>query len=109
MLKRVGVNAYTLNLLAKYRKLYHTFHVSLLEPYYVRDGHVPSTPIDIDGDEEWEVERILDVYTTRSSRERFLVRWKGFFEVEDTWELVEHLTNVEEALEQFRRRESNIP
>jgi len=41
------------------------FHVSLLEPYHVftipRRTHNPPPPIIVDGEQEYEVEKILDL------------------------------------------------
>ena len=100
VLKVVGLNAYTLQLPKKYGRLHNTFHVSLLEPYSLRKGSVVPAPIEIDGGEEWEVERILDTRMTAQGR-RFLVRWVGFSEADDTWEPAEHLLHAGEMLGDF--------
>ncbi len=84
ILEKIGANAYRLDLLERYGRLHHTFHISLLEPYHTRDGRVTPEPLDIEGEEEWEVERILDRAQTRAGQERFLVRWKGFGPEGDT-------------------------
>jgi hypothetical protein len=52
----MGKNTYTLALPKKYRRLYNTFYVALLELFTVRLGRSLSAPIDIVGEEEWEVE-----------------------------------------------------
>ena len=100
VLKAVGQNAYSLKLPKKYGRLHNTFHVSLLEPFNMRPGSEVPAPIDIDGDEEWEVERILDMVPTKFGR-KYLVRWKGFSEASDTWEPAEHLLNAGTAIESF--------
>jgi hypothetical protein len=45
-------------------KIHPIFHVSLLEPYHMstvpRKIHDPLPPIEIDGEQEYEVEYILD-------------------------------------------------
>lgn len=76
------------------------FHVSLLEPYSVREGCEPPEPIEIAGEEEWEVERILDLRETRLGRQ-YLVRWQGFSEAKDSWEPAEHLQNAGDAVSEF--------
>jgi hypothetical protein len=43
---------YKLNLLAKYKRLYYTFYVSLLEAYRVREGYEAPKPKDINGEDE---------------------------------------------------------
>ena len=52
VLAKVGINAYKLDLPAKYKRLHHTFHVSLLEAYHVREGCELPKLEDIDGVEE---------------------------------------------------------
>jgi hypothetical protein len=103
VLKVVGKNAYTLALPKKYGRLHNTFHVALLEPFTVRPGRSPPAPIDIAGEEEWEVEQVLDVKSTKAGW-RYLVRWTGFSEAEDTWEPAEHLLNAQDLVADFRKR-----
>jgi transposase InsO family protein len=107
VVRKVGANAYQLDLPEKYGRMHHTFHVSLLEPYHTRDGRQTPEPLDIDGEEEWEVERILDREETRDGRERFLVRWKGFSPDDDSWEPAENLTHARREIERFRRIQSH--
>ena len=93
VLKVVGPNAYTLKLPKEYGRLHNIFHVSLVEPFKKRPGSVTPAPIDIDQEEEWEVEKRLD--TRKAGRDRkFLARWKGFSEAEDSWEPAEHLLHA---------------
>lgn len=103
VLARVGQNAYKLELPQKYRRLHHTFHVSLLEAYHLRDGCEPPEPDDIDGDEEWEVEEVLGE-RTRRGRLQFYIRWKGYSEAYDSWEPEEHVEHAQEAIEEFRKK-----
>jgi hypothetical protein len=44
ILKRIRKNAYKLNLLAKYSRLYYIFHVSLLKAYCMRPSGEPPEP-----------------------------------------------------------------
>jgi len=57
-------------------------------------------PMEAEGVEEWEVEKILNKKKTRGV-EKYLVRWKGFTAEGDTWEKRENLKNAEEALADF--------
>jgi len=59
-------------------------------------------PIEIEGVEEWEIEKILK----RKIRgvDKYLVRWKGFMAEHDTWERKEDLGNAREMLEEFKGR-----
>ena len=56
--------------------------------------------MEVEGVEEWEVEKILNKKKIRGV-EKYLVRWKGFTVEGDTWERRENLKNVEEALADF--------
>lgn len=101
--ERIGRNAYKLALPDKYGRLHHTFHVSLLEPYRRRQGYDTPEPQDIDGEEEWEVEQILDDVGLGSKR-KFYVRWKGFSEAYDTWEPERNLRHAREAIAEYYSR-----
>jgi hypothetical protein len=68
-----GKNAYKLELPKSYSRIHPTFHVTLLEPYQRREGVKLPEPIKIDGEDEWEVERILDTRVVRKKR-LFLMR-----------------------------------
>ena len=105
ILKRIGANAYKLELPVKYGKLHHTFHISLLEEYHLREGCEPPEPVDIDGDEEWEVEEILDERKLKG-KTQFYVRWKGFSEAYDGWEPERHLEHAQEAVKKWRQSRS---
>jgi len=62
-------------------------------------------PIEVEGVEEWKVEKILNKKKVRGV-EKYLVWWKGFTAEEDTWERKENLKNAEEVLEEFEGRMS---
>jgi len=59
-------------------------------------------PVIIEGEEEWEVERILNKRRVRG-KNKYLVRWKGFMAESDTWEGRENLKNAKEAIEEFEK------
>ena len=62
-------------------------------------------PVEIEGVEEWGVEKILNKKKIRGV-EKYLVQWKGFTAEEDTWERIENLKNAEEAIKEFEGRMS---
>ena len=56
--------------------------------------------VEVEGVEEWEVEKILNKKKTREV-EKYLIRWKGFTAEGDTWERRENLKNTEELIKEF--------
>ena len=52
----------------------------------------PTLPVIIEGEEEWEVEEILNSRRMRG-RLQYLVKWRGF--TDPTWEPEENLVKVE--------------
>jgi len=60
-------------------------------------------PVIIEGEEEFEVEKILNKKTIRGKK-KFLVRWRGYMAEEDTWENRENLENAKELVEEFERK-----
>jgi hypothetical protein len=63
IVKQINVVAFKFNL-PNSMKIHLMFHVSLLEPYHTstipRKTHEPHPPIVVDGEQEYEVEEILD-------------------------------------------------
>ena len=59
-------------------------------------------PVVIEGEEEWEVERILNKQWIKG-KDKYLVQWKGFTAESDTWEEKENLENAKEAIEEYER------
>ena len=57
---------------------------------------------DLEGEEEFEVEKILNKRMVRG-KDKFLVRWKGYMAEEDMWENRENLGNAKELVEEFER------
>ena len=57
----------------------------------------------IEGEEEWEVEKIINKWWVRG-KEKYLVRWKGCTAEEDTWENKENLKNAMETVDEFERK-----
>ena len=60
-------------------------------------------PIEVEGIEEWEVEKILNKKKIRGV-EKYLIWWKGFTAEGDTWERRQNLKNAEELNKEFERR-----
>ena len=101
--KVIGSHARKLEL-PKSMKIHPVFHVSLLEQHVTGSERyeVPTPqPVVIEGEEEWEVERIED-HRRQQGKTQYLVLWKGGTSPQRTWEPEENLENATEVLEQFR-------
>jgi len=59
-------------------------------------------PVEVEGVEEWEVEKILNKKKMRGV-EKYLIQWKEFMAEGDTWERKENLKNAEKLIEEFER------
>ena len=64
----------------------------------------------IEGEEEWEVEKIMNKRKVQE-RDKYLVWWKKYTAEKDTWESRENLKNamklVEKFKKEYRREEEN--
>ena len=92
--------------LPKTWKIHPVFHASLLSPYRENTVHgpnFPSPPPDlINGEEEYEIEKILHHRGTPTKRS-FLIRWKGYSAEEDSWIPERSLKNAKSALDAYKR------
>ena len=76
--------------------------VCLYKPQVKGQKKIPPKLVIIQGEEEFEVEKILNKRMVRG-KERFLVRWKGYTAEEDIWENKENLKNAKEMVKEFER------
>src|SRR6266481_2204264 len=90
IIKEISPVAYRLALLANWR-IHDVFHASLLNPYHETNAHGPNftrpPPDLIEGEEEYEVERIVAHWVFgRSKHLQYLIKWKGYPESDNSWE-----------------------
>jgi hypothetical protein len=71
------MNIYQLNLFKKYRRLYRTFHISLLKSYTRRPDVAPAEFINVDGENQYVVEAILD-FREKRGKKQFLIKWERY-------------------------------
>jgi transposase InsO family protein len=88
-------------------KIHPVFHVDQLR-LYREDPEKPNftepPPELIEGEREFEVEKILDVKVKTERKKRklyWLVQWKGYNPREATWEPIENLQNAFEMLDEY--------
>jgi len=89
------------------RQLHLVFNVVKLsaapeDPILGRKPQAPPPPIVIDGEEEWEVEEILDSHWHRR-RFQFLVKWKGFSREHNSWEAASDVKAPDLVVEYYRK------
>jgi hypothetical protein len=115
--KVISPVAYQLILPPSFHRIHPVFHVSRLRPFVDGSSLFPSRPSDPlfrpppaevlpSGEEQWEVERIVDRRERRVGRGRrvlveYLVLWKGFPDWERTWEPVSHLRGAMDAVSAY--------
>jgi hypothetical protein len=87
IINKLSPVAYQLDL-PKGWKIHNVFHAALLHPYTETEEHganfTEPPPELVEGEPEYEVERILDVRKRRKQTE-YLVAWKGYAESENMW------------------------
>jgi hypothetical protein len=92
-------------------KLHPVFHIDLLTPYRETEFHganYDKPPPDlIDGEEEYEVERIVaSRHFGRGHKLQYLVKWKGYPDAENQWVAKEDVF-AEDAIREFQSLNSD--
>jgi hypothetical protein len=109
--KKVNEVSYRLDLPSS-MKIHPVFHVFLLEPYKesTTPGRLsaPPPPIEINGEEEFEVSKIIDSRINRRILE-YLVHWHGYEISERTWEPGANLVNAPKMINKFHRQYPTKP
>ena len=83
---KVGRLAYWLNLGTRYARTHPVFHVILLCKYYAgRDGWAISTPITMQDEQEWPMDRILRHQYRCWGQWEFLVTYVGYNQSKAFW------------------------
>ena len=106
----VGTQAYRLWLPTAYR-IHDVFHVSLLKPYH----HRPSEPeadsqapdILSDGEEVWEVEKIL-MDRTKQGQKEYLLKWKGYSDKWNNWVSASDFEDMSDLLHEYESRARKV-
>jgi len=93
-------------------KIHDVFHASLLTPYKETDQHRPNfiepPPEIVEGEEEWEIEKILkECFHGRWKKKQYLVRWKGYSPAHDSWVNSKDL-HTSDLLADFKKNHNSI-
>ena len=114
VLGKEGLTAYRLRLLATWKKIHPIFNEALLTPYkppvYPQQQLPrPAPPVIVEGDEEYEVDEILNS-RMRKSKLQYLVRWKDYpTHVDWTWELESNIMHAPEVIKDFHTKNPLAP
>jgi len=86
-------------------KIHPVFHATLLTPYRETEAYGPNflepPPDIIEGEPEWEVEKILAERRYRNRRQ-YLIRWKNYSPAHDSW-TNENDIHADELISQYRK------
>src|SRR5690606_20418491 len=108
IIKKLSKVVYKLKLPPKL-KVYPVFHISRLKKFHQsprkfgrkRDTRPP--PIIVDGEKEYEVEKILDKQKI-GGEIKYLVKWVGYPLHEASWEPIQNLVNAQRMVKKFEER-----
>jgi hypothetical protein len=110
--RQVNSHAYRLKLPQSMQRLHPVFNVVKLapapeDPFPGRKLAPPPPPVIVDGEEEWEVEEILDSRQVRHKL-KFLVKWKGFGREHNSWEDAADV-HAPELIQKFYKQHPGAP
>ncbi|CCO35258.1 Transposon Ty3-G Gag-Pol polyprotein AltName: Full=Gag3-Pol3 [Rhizoctonia solani AG-1 IB] len=102
VIEKISDRAYRLEL-PKTMRIHNVFYVGLLSK--VKRNELQAwenrpPPITVDGEEEYEVEGIMDSHENKGKWE-YLVKWKGYGPEESTWEPKANLKNAAKHLKKY--------
>jgi hypothetical protein len=93
-------------------RIHDVFHVDRLSPYKGNEvnGQVPPPPepVTVEGEEEYEVDHIRDSKLFGHTL-KYLVRWTGYGEGEDTWEPAKNLEHAQDKVLEFYSKNPGAP
>lgn len=106
--KSVGKNAYRLLLSANMNSIHDVFHVSLLEPFREGREAAEPPPIELDGEDQWEIEEVLNS-RIHHRKLQYYVRWLGYPDTDNQWLPESEIGNAREVVEAFHEKYPSKP
>jgi hypothetical protein len=111
--KEIGLGSYQLEL-PKHMRIHPVFHASLLTPYKETNAHDPNfrrpLPDIIERKEEFEVQEICGVRRFGKRKQgQYLVKWKGYPDLENTWEPMTNLRRSHDLITEWHKANPEKP
>ncbi|SJL06853.1 uncharacterized protein ARMOST_10195 [Armillaria ostoyae] len=117
VLEKTGASAYKLKL-PPHWKIHPRFNEKLLSPFvppsFPNQEQPPPPPPDlIDGEEEWEIEEILDSKTRKVRAKRgqpsatvidYFIKWVGHTREHNSWVTASEMGNAQEAIAEYEAK-----
>ncbi|SJK98309.1 uncharacterized protein ARMOST_01574 [Armillaria ostoyae] len=117
ILEKTGASAYKLKL-PPHWKIHPRFNEKLLSPFvppsFPNQEQPPSLPPDlIDGEEEWEIEEILDSKPRKVRAKRgqpsttvidYFIKWVGHTREHNSWVTASEMGNAQEAIADYEKK-----
>ena len=108
VLEMIGRRLYQLQLPRSWNWIHPVFNEVLLSPYYppqFSTQQLPDPPelVNMEGYPEYEVEEILSARKWGRGIQ-YLVKWKDYWNEENTWEPCHHLDHASELIQEFYQR-----
>ena len=104
--KVLGPLTYKLKLPEQW-KIYPVFHATLLTPFKINNIHGPNylnpPPDLINREPEYEVEAI-NAHRRQGRGYLYLIKWKDYLSVENTWEPEWHLSHARDVLKSYKNQ-----
>jgi hypothetical protein len=107
ILKQLSAAVYRVEI-PRHWKIHNVFHANLITPYKETELHGPSfsrpPPTLIEGEEEFEVEKIIDMKQMgRGRKTHYLIKWKGYPTSDNSWEPKENV-RAPELIREFHEK-----
>jgi len=107
----VSPNAVVLRLPPSFKidVLINVFQLSPYKPPTIPGQQItPQSPVEIEGEEEYVVEEILDSWL-RWNKLEFLVQWEGYMNENNLWEYKDNCRNLHNTITAFNHKYPQVP